>query len=1123
MMIHSKEKLNTYMEKIRGEETYFVYQKNAELASKNGFVCHTDHSSAEDKGASAAKLADDQTLRTFRIAISATGEYTQYHGGSVSTALAAINATLTRVNEIFETDLAITLELVPNNDEVIFTNPDTDPYGSNLNAEAQNTLDAIIGDANYDVGHVLNEAIDSGNAGSIGNVCQSGSKGAAFSQAFMPEGEIFDVDFVSHELGHQFGANHTWSFETEGTGVQAEPASGTTIMGYAGIVPGNNVEPSGDDYFHYNSIQQISDYIETQSCAATSALTNNPPVITPVDDYVIPRSTAFFLTGDATDADPGDVLTYTWEQIDNGIINTANFGPDNTIGANFRSLPPTTSPTRYFPRLSEVVLGNLTQVNPLESSAWETVSDVQREFNFALTVRDNASGGGQVSQETMKIDVVASAGPFQVVSQGDQETVTAGTTLDVIWDVANTDQNPVNAQFVDIMLSTDGGQTFDTELLSNTLNDGIQEVLVPGLATTQARIMVKASNNIFFAVNASDFTIEETEFVLQFDALDLEVCQPDNLIVPFTYQTFSGFNEEASFSASGLPTGLSAVFNPTSATANDTAVSLTFSGTDMVTPGIYPITVRAVTTSVTKEVILNLAILRDTFNEVFLVSPVNSTTDISLGAELMWEDSDNATSYDVEIATDIGFTNIVESATVAFNNFKPLQLMQETEYFWRVKPVNDCGEGVFSTPFSFTTVTISCKTVSASGLPAEISSDGPQVVTSTISLIDDLPVADVNVSVNINHTWVSDLVITLESPAGTLVTLVANDCFDLMDIDAVFDDDGNPLVCGTGPGIGGTIRPTGSLANFNGESAAGDWTLTVNDNFNADGGALNIFDLEICVEGEFKPDTDGDGVFDENDLCPNTPPGSEVDVDGCEVFRFDPDNFNVEIETEGCIGSNDGRIAITAQTTMDYTVSINGPSTDISDSFTDTYTLSNIGGGTYTICIDGTSGMMEFETVCFEVVIEEPAPLGVSSTLSSDGTELSLSLSGSEIFNIELNGQLYQVSGSEFSTELQKGINSLKVSTPQTCQGSIEEEFIVGTEPVVFPNPFAEVAFVNLLFEDPKAVITVHSSDGRLIMEKQQSNGNVEMELDFKGLPSGLYFVRVENSKTKKTYKLIKR
>ena len=254
-------------------------------------------------------------------------------------------------------------------------------------------------------------------------------------------------------------------------------------MGYAGIVEGNNVALQGDDYFHYNSILQISTYLETTSCAQTEAITNAPPVLVPVDDYTIPRGTAFVLEGNATDPDAGDVLTYTWEQIDDGLVTTASFGSLNPSGANFRSLPPSTDPKRYFPRLSEVVQGNLTQVNPATGEAWETVSEIERNLRFACTVRDNAAGGGQVVSDVLDVRVIKAAGPFIVTSQTSEETYVAGSVQEITWDVSNTDIAPINAQQVDIFLSLDGGLTYPITLLENTLNDGAEEVLLPGNVT----------------------------------------------------------------------------------------------------------------------------------------------------------------------------------------------------------------------------------------------------------------------------------------------------------------------------------------------------------------------------------------------------------------------------------------------------------------------------------------------------------------------------------------------------------------------------------------------------------------------------------------------------------------
>ncbi len=1125
MIVHADKKMTTFLQKSsRNSTTYVVYSRDANISSDVNFVCSTRAEIARSKRPSTAKIVDDQLLRKYRIAVSATGEYTEFHGGTVADALAAINATLTRVNEVFETDLAITLELVANTDEVIFTDPETDPYDANLNTQVQNTLTSIIGEMNYDVGHLFHEDDNNGNAGFIGSVCTDNQKGSAFSSALNPQGDIFDLDFVAHELGHQFGANHTWSFESEGTLVQAEPASGTTIMGYAGIVDGDNVAPNGDDYFHYFSILQITQYIATTTCAETTPLGNIPPVIAPTGNFIIPRSTAFVLTGNATDADAGDVLTYTWEQLDDGVVTTDNFGPDRPNGANFRSQKPSTSPERYFPKLSEVVQGNLTQTNPPLNSAWETVSDVERDLNFALTVRDNAGGGGQVVSDLVNIQVLNGAGPFAVTSQAGSETYAAGTSQPVTWDVANTNKVPVNAQRVTIFLSTDGGVTFPVMLTRDVVNDGAHEVLIPGIATTEARIMVKASDNIFLAVNGSDFTIEESQVVLDFGELDFEVCQPDDLVIPFNYETFSGFNEEISFSATGAPAGMGISFTPAMVTANNTPVDMTISNTAGVATGSYPITVTATSATVIKEVVVNVNIYNTSLPDVTLTSPADGAEEVSLNQPLEWVPDAAFTSYEVEIATGAGFNTIIESATINTNTYLPGNLEGGTTYFWRVKPLNTCGEGTFGIVFSFTTIALNCNSGSAEGLPLIISSTGTPTVTSRITFLNDLPVSDVDITLDVEHSFLADLVISLTSPFGTTVILTSNSCGELTDIDAVFNNEGNSFTCSGTPGISGTVRPLGSLASFNGESTLGEWVLEIRDTAPADGGALNAFSLEICAEGDFRPDDDGDGVFDDgDDLCLNTPRGTEVDTEGCPVFRFPPDNFTIAILSESCIGNNDGKIDITASQNQEHIANLTGNGIDLTANFTESFQFDNLLAGTYALCITGTDGVIVYQEQCYEVVVAQPEQLGVSSVVNRNSQQAILTLSGSNLYNIELNGLLQQVETSEVILPLKKGVNTLKVSTNLPCQGIYEEQIFVSEEPIVYPNPFSEGPKVFLGREIVTVEVAVHDANGRLVRKRNYKVNGSEVELNLSELPSGIYFINLKGEGIRSSHKVIRR
>src|SRR4030095_12870827 len=296
-------------------------------------------------------------------------EYSNYFGATsssqVALVLAAFNATLTRCNGVYEKDLALHLNLIANTTSVIYYNPSTDPYSPNLsqwNAQLQSTLTNVIGEANYDIGHMFGASGGGGNAGCIGCICVNGQKGSGITSPAdaIPEGDNFDIDYVVHEVGHQLGANHTFSMSNEGTGVNKEVGSGITIMGYAGITS-QDVAAHSIDIYHEASIAQIQSNLGTKTCPVTSSMTNSTPVVAAVSNYTIPISTPFALTGSATDANAGDVLTYCWEQNDNagsgqtGASSVAS--ATKATGPNWISFSPTTNPTRLFPKLATILAG----------------------------------------------------------------------------------------------------------------------------------------------------------------------------------------------------------------------------------------------------------------------------------------------------------------------------------------------------------------------------------------------------------------------------------------------------------------------------------------------------------------------------------------------------------------------------------------------------------------------------------------------------------------------------------------------------------------------------------------------------------------------------------------------
>ncbi|HRI20183.1 MAG TPA: M12 family metallo-peptidase, partial [Panacibacter sp.] len=460
--------------------------------------------------------ANDAKLRQFRLALSVNGEYSQYFldGSEADTAamkakvMDDLVACLVRANEVYERDFGIRMVFVDNEDTLIFIDPDTDPYSkssSSWNGKIQKTCDSYIGNNNYDIGHLLAKASDNGNAGCIGCVCKSGSKGSGFTAYSHPD--LLDyvvIDYWTHEMGHQYGANHTFTFSTEGTQAQVEPGSGSTIMGYAGITGSTDVQPHSDDLFSSLSISQNTSYIKSSAggCAVVTETLNNPPSADAGADYIIPKSTPFVLTGTATDADASDVLSSSWEQIDVGTSSKTFPKATSVTGPTFRVFNYTASPTRTFPATQTILSGLL-------SSKWEALSSVARDLDFRYTVRDNHPGGGNNSSDDMVVTVDETSGPFAIsVQNAPAETWHGDETKTITWDVANTDAAPVNCSSVNILLSTDGGLTFNNILASATANDGTEDITVPNVNTSDARIKIESVGNIFFDISNTDFTIE---------------------------------------------------------------------------------------------------------------------------------------------------------------------------------------------------------------------------------------------------------------------------------------------------------------------------------------------------------------------------------------------------------------------------------------------------------------------------------------------------------------------------------------------------------------------------------------------------------------------------------------
>ncbi|MEP6948048.1 MAG: reprolysin-like metallopeptidase [Ginsengibacter sp.] len=473
-------------------------------------------------------------LYSYRLAVACTYQYaiaaTGLSNPTVAQTLAKIVTTVNRVNGVYEKEVSVRLVLIATENNIIFTNVATDPFTGNDNGntlvnESQKVIDSAIGTANYDIGHTFSTG--GGGLAEVGVVCTAGFKAEGVTGSSNPTGDGYDIDFVAHEMGHEFGANHPFNSVTDNCGggnrngpTAYEPGSGTTIMAYAGICGTDNIQPNSDPYFHAISFDEISNYLQSgATCKAVIATGNTLPQITAMNNngISIPTGTPFTLTGAATDAD-GDAVTYSWEEWDLGNEGAWNSGGATTIDPMFKARVPKTTGSRTFPDMAVILAGY--PANPSATMGGlkgETLPSVARAIKFRLTVRDNRAGGGGVVSggngcqagftNIFQVNTVTGAGPFIITAPDGGEIWGTNTAQTVTWNPAGTAAAPVSCATVTIQLSTDGGNTYPLTLLANTPNDGSQKVIIPATATSTARIRILADNNLFFDISNNNFKI----------------------------------------------------------------------------------------------------------------------------------------------------------------------------------------------------------------------------------------------------------------------------------------------------------------------------------------------------------------------------------------------------------------------------------------------------------------------------------------------------------------------------------------------------------------------------------------------------------------------------------------
>ncbi len=835
---------------IAGNKDYYIVYHKKDFYTSKSFDCSftsEDNDFENPYKGGTLKMFGTCQLRTYRLAVSATGEYTTFHGGTVALALAAQVTSVNRVSGVFEKDMAITLVLIANNSSIIYTNSGTDPFtngtpGTMINENQTNT-DAVIGSANYDMGHVF--GTNSGGLAGLGVVCTNTQKARGVTGSSAPIGDPFDIDYVVHEMGHQFGANHTQNNNcNRNLATAVEPGSASTIMGYAGICA-PNVQNNSDDHFSGRSLEEIGIEILSagHTCEQITALTNSAPILSSTNGNVtVPANTPFALTAIATDAD-GDPITYNWEQMDNEVSTQPPVGT-STGGPNFRSNPSSLNPTRYFPSLSSLATNG--------PYTWEVLPTVTRTMDFRVTLRDNSPGpGGCNDHGNVTITTDAGSGPFLVVYPSATGISWAGTsTQTVTWSVANTNNTPVACANVDVLLSVDGGLTYPYTLATNVPNDGSQLITVPNLPTTTARIMVICSNGTFFDISNNNFTITAAtyDYTLAVTPSTLTVCQPNDAVFNINIGSIGGYIDPVTLSVTGVPAGATSNFSVNPVTPAGASV-LTISNTLSAAPGVYSLTVSGNSTSGINSQPVTLTILSGTPTAPTLIAPANGATGITVPTTMSWNAVlGSGVTYNIQISTDPGFATIVDQATgISVTNFTSSLLLPNITYYWHVNATTSCGTSSYSTPFMYTIN--GCSIYTSTNVPITISSSGTPTITSTITVPAGGTINDVNV-LNLfgTHTRISDLVITLTGPTGVTVTLMNQVCNVQDNFDINFDNAGALYSAIPCPPIdGNAYQSFATLTAFNGLDAAGVWTLTVSDAQNTQGGVLQGWSLEICV------------------------------------------------------------------------------------------------------------------------------------------------------------------------------------------------------------------------------------------------------------------------------------
>lgn len=912
--------------------------------------------------------------RTYRLAMACTGEWGRVRG-TVAKCLSDMNIMVTRLTQIYESELAIRFVLINDNDKIIFLDPDTDPYnGSDMGRVILPTNTGVLNDRvganSYDVGHVLSRCFDVGGVAALGSACQS-NKGNGVTCFNDMNFEYAVASIMAHEVGHQFDATHTMnscagSQENVTPGTGYEPGSGSTIMSYGGLCGIDNIFGGSDPYFHVASLEQMLAKSlpggNAYNCAQKTPSGNrNPSVIMPAGGFTIPISTPFALTAGGSDED-GDALTYRWEQYNLGTQST--LGSPTGTAPLFRSLAGVSTPTRFFPAISRIFKNQLNAKD-------EVLPTTTRNLTFKCVVKDNKPEGVGVAWDDVSFNVTADAGPFVITFPRLDARFNIGDEINVTWNVANTNVAPVNCKLVNIYLSLNEAlHDNDPNLIllaSNVPNTGSRKVVIPANVTNRANFVIKAADNIFLTTSVLPSMIQNPMGPAVYAGVDTDyqtLCLPATTDFVFTTSGINGLTENIQFEVvSGLPNGAVVSFSNQTVTPGGSS-TMSINLDNVQGKGIADIGVLVFVPGVDTLIrYVRVDYTATNLDDVTALLPENGTTGSSVLPAFSWSQNTDAATYQLQLATSPSFA----AGTLVFDrvqtgvSFNSSVILDKSKiYYWRVRGVNECKEGLWSDISAFSTEVLSCTEYSSGDLSINISASGRPTVETSLNIPTDGTVSDINIKkVKIDHQRNGDLIVSVVSPSNKEIVLWSKKCGTQKNVSIGLDDE-SPLFFGCPLNNDRILKPENKLSDFNGESIKGAWKLVVKDDQAGEGGRLLGFDIEVCSNVVLS------APYVVNNIVLQIPPGDKPAIRTPFLLVQDDDN-------------NADQLVYTVVTLPEFGVlSLNGNPLSVGSTFTQadinnvslryTHDGSSNPGDRFTFTVfDGQGGWIPITSFTFEV------------------------------------------------------------------------------------------------------------------------------------------------------------